>query len=263
MLDPVVFYLLIGALAGILAGLLGVGGGLVIVPALVFVFHAYGIASASATHIAVGTSLATIVFTSLSSVWAHHKRGAVMWPVFRQLVPGLVAGALIGAAIADFLSTRSLSKVFGIFELLIATYMLIDTRPAPHRNLPSFAGMFGASSIIGTVSSIIGIGGGTMTVPFLVWCNQNIRNAVATSAACGLPIAFAGAAGFVTAGLNEPGLPDSATGYLYWPAFLGIVACSVLTAPLGARLAHSIPTGVLKKFFALFLMGLGIRMLWF
>jgi uncharacterized membrane protein YfcA len=263
LLDPIVFYLLIGALAGVLAGLLGVGGGLVIVPTLVFVFHAYDIASSSATHIAVGTSLASIVFTSMSSIWAHHRRGAVMWPVFRQLVPGLIAGALIGAAIADLLSTTSLSKVFGVFELLIATYMLIDSRPAPHRDLPGWAGMFSAGSIIGTVSSIIGIGGGTMTVPFLVWCNQNMRNAVATSAACGLPIAVAGAAGFIAVGVNETGLPQGATGYLYWPAFLGIVIFSVVTAPLGARLAHTIPTAALKKFFALFLMALGIRMLWF
>ena len=139
--------------------------------------------------------------------------------------------------------------------------MMINIKPAPQRDLPAFAGMFGVSNIIGMLSSIIGIGGGTMTVPFLVWCNQNIRNAVATSAACGLPIAVAGATGFIAVGLNETELPQYATGYLYWPAFIGIVACSVLTAPLGARLAHSIPTGALKKVFALLLMGLGIRML--
>ena len=261
MIDPLVYYLLIGAVAGILAGLLGVGGGLVIVPTLVFVFHAYSIAETSATHVAIGTSLATIVFTSLSSVWAHHRRDAVMWPVFLHLTPGLVTGAFIGATVADSLSTQSLSKVFGVFELLIAAYMIYDTKPAPHRELPGFAGLYGAGSIIGIVSSIIGIGGGTMTVPFLVWCNQNIRKAIATSAACGLPIAVAGAAGFIVAGLNETALPKGTSGYLYWPAFIGIVVCSVLTAPLGARLAHTIPMGALKKVFALLLIGLGIRML--
>ena len=261
MIDPVVYYLLIGAVAGVLAGLLGVGGGLLIVPALVFVFYAYGITDTFATHIAIGTSLATIVFTSMSSVWAHHRRGAVMWPVFLHLTPGLITGAFIGAAIADFLSTQSLSKVFGVFELLIAAYMIYDSKPAPHRDLPGITGMFGAGNIIGTVSAIIGIGGGTMTVPFLVWCNQNIRNAVATSAACGLPIAVAGAVGFIVAGMNETGLPTGASGYFYWPAFLGIVACSILTAPLGAKLAHTIPTAALKKVFALLLISLGIRML--
>lgn len=261
MIDPLVFYLLIGAVAGVLAGLLGVGGGLIIVPTLVFVFRAYGIAEAAATHVAIGTSLATIIFTSMSSVWAHHRRGAVMWPVFLRLTPGLILGAFVGATIADFLSTQSLSKVFGVFELAIAAYMIYDRKPAPHRDLPGVAGMLGAGSVIGTVSAVIGIGGGTMTVPFLVWCNQNIRHAVATSAACGLPIAVAGAVGFIVAGLNESGLPQGASGYLYWPAFLGIVVCSIVTAPFGAKLAHTIPTGALKKVFALFLIGLGIRML--
>lgn len=261
MIDPIAYYLLIGAIAGVFAGLLGVGGGLLIVPALVFIFDAYGIAPTSATHIAIGTSLATIIFTSMSSVLAHHRHGAVMWPVFRKLVPGLVTGAFIGAAIADFLSTHVLSKVFGVFELLIAAHMIRDAKPAPHRELPGYAGLFGTGSIIGTVSAIIGIGGGTLTVPFLVWCNQNIRKAVATSAACGLPIAVAGTIGFMVAGINESGLPAASSGYLYWPAFAGIAAFSMLTAPLGAKLAHTIPIATLKKVFAFLLIGLGIRML--
>lgn len=262
MIDPILYYLLIGAVAGVLAGLLGVGGGLLIVPTLVFVFDAYGIAQTSATHIAIGTSLATIIFTSMSSVLAHHRHGAVMWPVFRKLAPGLVTGAFIGAAIADFLSTHVLAKVFGVFELLIAAYMIRDAKPAPHRELPDYAGLFGVGNVIGTVSAIIGIGGGTLTVPFLVWCNQNIRKAVATSAACGLPIAVAGAVGFVVAGLNEIRLPEGTSGYLYWPAFGGIAAFSMLTAPVGAKLAHTLPTATLKKVFAFLLIGLGIRMLW-
>jgi len=261
LIDPIILYLLIGVIAGVLAGLLGVGGGLLIVPALVFIFDSYGIAQTSATHVAIGTSLATIVFTSLSSVTAHHRHGSVMWPVFRRLIPGLVTGAFIGAAIADFLSTDVLARVFGVFELMIASYMLRDAKPAPHRELPGFVGMFGAGSIIGTLSVIIGIGGGTMMVSFLVWCNQNIRKAVATSAACGLPIAVAGAVGFVVAGINESGLPEASSGYLYWPAFAGIAVCSMLTAPLGAKLAHTIPTAVLKKGFAILLLGLGLRML--
>lgn len=261
MIDPILYYLLIGTIAGLLAGLLGVGGGLLIVPTLVFVFDAYGIAQTSATHIAIGTSLATIIFTSMSSILAHHRHDAVMWTVVRKLAPGLVMGAFIGAAIADFLSTHVLAKVFGVFELLIAAYMIRDAKPAPHRELPGFVGLFGTGNFIGTVSAIIGIGGGSLTVPFLVWCNQNIRKAVATSAACGLPIAVAGAVGFVAAGVNESGLPKGSTGYLYWPAFGGITVLSMLTAPFGAKLAHTLPTVILKKVFAVLLIGLGIRML--
>jgi len=261
LIDPIIFYLIIGAIAGVLAGLLGVGGGLLIVPALVFVFDAYGIAQYSTTHIAIGTSLATIIFTSMSSVLAHHRHGAVMWPVFRDLTPGLITGAFIGAAIADFLSSDVLSKVFGVFELLIAAHMLLDRKPSPHRELPGKIGLFGVGNFIGSMSAIIGIGGGTLTVPFLVWCNKTIHKAIATSAACGLPIALAGAAGFILAGLNESGLPDSASGYLYWPAFAGIAIVSMLTAPIGARMAHTLPTKKLKKVFALLLVALGVRML--
>lgn len=260
MIDPVIFYLIIGAIAGVLAGLLGVGGGLVIVPTLYFVFRTYDIAGISAVHLAIGTSLATIVVTSISSVRAHQKHGAVMWPIFYRLTPGLVAGALIGAGIADFLSGQILTRVFALFEFLVALLLIRDTKPAPHRELPGGIGMVGSGGVIGTVSSIIGIGGGTLTVPFLLWCNQNMRRAVATSSACGLPIALAGSAGFMISGWNEIALPKAATGYLYWPAFFGIVATSILTAPLGAHLAHSLPVATLKKIFALLLIALGIKM---
>lgn len=252
---------MVGALAGTLAGLFGVGGGLVIVPVLVFVFKGQGISEAVMVHLAVGTSLATIVLTSISSVRAHHRRGAVRWELFRQLTPGIVIGALLGAAVADLMPTAVLRNLFGTFELSVAIYLWWDRQPSPYRSLPGRAGMSAAGGLIGTVSSIIGIGGGTLTVPFLVWCNVHLREAVATSAACGLPIALAGAAGFVLTGWNEPRLPELASGYLYWPAFAGIALASVLFAPLGARLAHTLPVARLRKLFALFLAALGLRML--
>lgn len=252
-------FLLLGAFAGILAGLLGVGGGLVIVPVLAFIFTDRGFEGVM--HLAVGTSLATIVFTSLSSVRAHHRRGAVRWDLFARLTPGIVVGALAGAAVADLMPGDRLRVLFGVFELLVAAQMALSVRPSAQRQLPGPAGMAAAGGAIGSVSAIVGIGGGTLTVPFLSWCNVPMRQAVATSAACGLPIAVAGAAGFIWTGWGEANLPEYTLGYLYLPALAGVVTASVLSAPVGARLAHSLPSASLKRFFALFLAILGLRML--
>ena len=254
-------YLILGAFAGLVAGLLGVGGGLIIVPVLVFIFSGQAIADHLIVHMAVGTSLATIVFTSISSVRAHHQHGAVLWPVFWQLTPGIVVGAWLGAAFADMLASDQLRRFFGVFELLVAVQMTFNVKPRPHRQLPGRAGMFGAGGVIGAISAIVGIGGGTMTVPFLVWCNVAMRKAVATSSACGLPIAIAGATGFIVTGWNAIDLPAYSSGYVYWPAFLGIVIASILTAPIGARLAHRLPAAQLKRIFAILLYILGFRML--
>jgi uncharacterized membrane protein YfcA len=254
-------YLLLGAFAGVVAGLLGVGGGLIIVPVLVYLFTLHGFESSVIVHLAVGTSLATIVFTSISSTRAHHRLGAVQWSVFWQLAPGIVIGTFIGAVLADFMSSTLLRSFFGVFELLVATQMATNARPAPHRQLPGWSGTSLIGSGIGTISAIVGIGGGTMTVPYLVWCNVAMQKAVATSAAVGLPIALAGATGYIMTGWNESALPEQAIGYVYWPAFAGIVIMSMMTAPFGARLAHRLPAARLKRVFALLLAVLGIRML--
>ncbi len=260
-MDSFLLYPLAGALVGVIAGLFGVGGGLVIVPLLVFIFHSQGMAPALMMHLAIGTSLATIMVTSLSSVRAHHRHGAVLWPVFRRLAPGIVAGTLLGAYIVDQLPNTTLRIIFGVFALLVAAQMGFGVKAAPHRRLPGWAGMSIAGAIIGKVSAIIGIGGGTLTVPFLAWCNVGMRQAVATSAACGLPIAVAGTIGFVIAGWNAAPLPAWSTGYIYWPAFAGIAAASAVFAPLGAKLAHTLPAEKLKRYFALLLAFLGVGML--
>ncbi len=254
-------YLVLGAFAGVLAGLLGVGGGLVIVPVLDMIFRQQGFSNLLLVHLAIGTSLGTIVITSIASVRAHHKRGAVLWFAFWRLTPGIVLGAFLGAALADRLPSDNLRVVFGVFELLVALQLALNLKASPHRQLPGMPAMAVTGGLIGTISAVVGIGGGTMTVPFLVWCNVAMRKAVATYAACGLPIALAGAAGFVVTGWGHEGLPAWSSGYLYWPAFLGIVATSVLFAPLGARLAHRLPETGLRRFFALFLAVLGLRML--
>ena len=260
MTEAIVLYLALGAVVGVVAGLLGVGGGLLIVPALSWWFLHTGLLPADTVQFAVGTSLATIVFTSLSSIRAHHRRGAVRWDVVRRLAPGIVLGTLAGALLASRMASATLAAVFGVFEIVIAVYLALDRRPAPHRTLPRPAGMLTAGGGIGAVSALLGIGGGTLTVPFLVWCNVVMREAVATASACGLPIALAGAAGFMVFGLDaQP--PRWATGYVYWPAVLGITVASVMTAPLGARLAHRLPSRSLKRVFSLVLLLLGLRML--
>ena len=250
-----------GAVAGTLAGLLGIGGGIIIVPVLALVFQQQGVAIDVLMHVSIGTSLATIVVTSLSSIRAHQKRGAIDWLVFKRITPGIIVGGLLGSAIADAIPGAELRIVFAIFMFLVATQMMIAGTPAPHRTLPPKPGILGAGVIIGTIAALMGVGGGSMTVPFLTWCNVHIRKAVATSAAIGLPIALAGAAGFMITGWSSEARPPWSVGYVNLPAFTGIVIASILFAPLGAKLAHTIPPKLLKRFFAVLLYVLGMRML--
>ena len=261
MVPTLLLYLTLGAFAGVMAGLLGVGGGLIIVPVLAWIFHGQQINEAMIMHLAIGTSLATIVVTSISSVRAHHRRGAILWPVVWQLTPGIVIGAWLGAAVADALPSAALQKIFAAFVLAVAAQMAFGAKPAPHRGLPGMTGMLATGGVIGGVSAIVGIGGGSLTVPFLIGCNAAMRQAVATSAACGLPIALAGSIGFIVTGLNAAGLPAWSLGYVYGPALVGIAAASMLSAPLGAKLAHTLPTEILKRVFAVFLTLVGIKML--
>lgn len=254
-------YLAVGAAAGVLAGLFGVGGGLIIVPVLAGVFAAQGMDAAIVMHLAIGTSLATIALTSLASIRAHHRRGAVVWPWVMQLLPGIVLGAVAGAWLAEQLHTEALRRFFGVFELLVAAQLLFVSRYEAHFDLPGRAGMGIAGAAIGAVSALVGIGGGTLTVPFLVWCRAAVIQAVATAAACGFPIAVAGAAAFVATGWHQPGLPPLASGYLYWPAWAGIVLASTSAAGLGAWLAHRLPASQLRRLFALLLAALGLNML--
>lgn len=260
-MEVILIYLILGLVVGVIAGLFGVGGGLIIVPALVFLFEHQGISPIVIVHLAIGTSLATVVVTSISSTRAHHRRGAVQWDIFKQLTPGIVVGALLGAAIADFLPASTLRILFGIFELIVAVQIGFNLMASSQRQLPTQPVISVVSTAIGVVSSIVGIGGGAITVPFLAWCNVGIRYAVATSSACGLPISIAGAIGFMITGWNELALPSGSTGYLYWPAFVGIAVASVFSAPWGAKLAHTLPVEILRRIFAGFLAILGIRML--
>jgi uncharacterized membrane protein YfcA len=256
-----VMYCVVGAAAGILAGLLGIGGGLVIVPMLVFCFSRQGISEEAIMHLALGTSMASIMFTAVSSFWFHHRRGAVRWLVVRRIVIGIFVGTFLGSCVAANLSTRFLKGFFVIFLYYVAVQMLTGRKPKPGRQLLGSVGMFGVGNVIGGVSSLVGIGGGTLSVPFMLWCNIPLHEAIGTSAAIGFPIAVAGALGYVFNGLSAANLPGYSLGYVYLPALLGIICASVLTAPLGVHLAHSLPVDRLKRLFAGLLLVVATRML--
>lgn len=254
-------YLGIGALAGVLAGLLGVGGGLVFVPALFYCFRLLGFDQGLLLHLALGTSLAAIFFISLSSIRSHHRHGALRWPLALQLAPGILLGTLFGALVADHLSTLWLQRFFALFAIGVGLQMLLATQAASRFELPGRLGQSLAGAVIGLVSALVGIGGGSLTVPFLTACRIPIREAVATSSACGLPIALAGTAGYLWTGWNHPLLPPLSFGYIHWPAVAGLAIAGALSAPFGAYLAHTLPTRLLKRFFGLLLLILGARMI--
>ena len=253
-------YLFTGAIAGLMAGLLGIGGGLIIVPALALLFANQGFAAGTLMHFAIGTSLATIILTSTSSLLAHHRRGSVHWQAVRGLAPGIIMGALAGAWFARQVSSPGLALLFGVFEILVAAYLLLDLQAGAHRVLPGAAGLGVAGTVIGAVSAILGIGGGTLSVPFLLWNRVDIRTAVGTAATCGLPIALSGAIGFAISRWNAAEPASLNTGFIYWPAVLLIALASVPMAPLGARLAHFLPHKTLQRVFALFLLLIGLKM---
>jgi hypothetical protein len=262
MLPILLAYAAVGAAAGVLAGLFGIGGGLVIVPMLVIIFPLLHLPAHLVMHLALATSMASIIFTSISSFLAHNRRGAVDWSVFWRLTPGILAGSFAGSLVASFLPTAFLKGFFALFLYYVAYRMLLGGKPAASRQLPATPGMFAAGGGIGAVSSWVGIGGGTLTVPFLLWCNVGAHTAVGTAAAIGLPIALAATAGYVAGGLRAADLPAWSVGFVYLPALAGIVATSVSTAPLGVRLAHALPVDKLKRGFAILLVIVASRMAW-
>lgn len=246
----------LGIGTGFLAGLLGIGGGMLMTPFLTMILTAKGFPADYVVKMAIATSLATICFTSLSSVRAHQKRGAVLWPVVKTLAPGILVGSILGAQIAVALPAKLLGILFALFVGFSATQMFLNRKPEPSRTLPGPAGTFAAGSVIGVVSAIVGAGGGFISVPFMTWCNVKIHDAVGTSAALGFPIAVAGTIGYVWAGQGAPQMPPGSIGYLYLPALVLISIASVFMAPVGARMAHRLDVRPLKKIFALLLYAL-------
>lgn len=254
--------LVLGLCSGFLAGLFGIGGGMLMVPFLTLILGRGGVGAGMAVKMAIATSMATIMFTSLSSVRAHHRRGAVRWPLVRGLAPGIVAGGLLaGAGAFALLKGQALALVFGLFVTFSATQMLTGKKPAPHRQMPGPGGQAAAGGVIGFLSGLVGAGGGFVSVPFMTWCNVPIHNAVATSAALGVPVALASTAGYVVGGWGLPAALPGAFGYLYLPALAVIAVASVLMAPLGARAAHAMNVAQLRRAFAALLYCLALYML--
>ncbi|EGV51170.1 sulfite exporter TauE/SafE family protein [Candidatus Endoriftia persephone] len=259
--DSILLLLFLGAVVGIVAGLFGVGGGLVIVPVLIWSLPLLGVEEGLSVHMAVGTSLATIVFTSIAAVRAHHRRGAVVWRYFLALTPGILLGAWLGGMIAGGLEGESLRRLFALFLLIVAFRMFREAPLETRYGLVSRWQNSGVGLGIGAISALVGIGGGTLTVPYLNGGGVEVRRAVATSSACGLPIALAGTLSFVWVGWGAAGLPAGSSGYVYWPVVLIIVVTSTLLAPAGASLAHRLSPYWLKRIFALFLLFVSIRLL--
>ena len=260
MMQTVGALMILGVFAGTLAGLLGVGGGIIIIPGLLWLYESREvIPKDQIMHFALATSLATICFTSITSIRAHNKRGAVLWSFVLKMSPGIVIGALIGTFLAGLLSSVILVIFFGIFLLFVSLQMGLAVQPTSHRQLPNWFGTSSIGVFIGVISALVGVGGGTLTVPFLTWCNIPVRTAIASSSAVGFFIAVAGAVGFAFIG-HDIQMPLS-TGYIYWPAVAGIVPTSLVFAPLGAKLAHTIPVKVLKSLFSIFLAIIGIKLI--
>ncbi len=252
----------LGIVSGLLAGLFGIGGGLVIVPVLAVLFKAHGFSADLIMIMAVATSLAVISFTAVSSVWAHHRLGSVIWPKVLRLVPGIIVGSAVGAMVAKQISAEGLRIFLVVFLLYVSIQMALEITPKAGLLKQSRLLDFFVAIIIGLLSAIVGIGGGTLTVPYLVSGQMIMRNAVAISSACGLPIAVAGTTSYILLGLNVSNLPEGSIGYIYLPAFLATGLTSILTAPLGAKLAHRLPAKKLKRYFSLLLFVMAAKLVW-
>jgi uncharacterized membrane protein YfcA len=255
--------ILLGIVTGLLAGLFGIGGGLVIVPTLAILFRIQGVPAEFVMLMAVATSLATIILTAIASVLAHHRLGSVVWAKVYSLSPGIMVGAALGAVVAKHISADALRTTLVVFLLYVAIQMAFQVKPKPDRIKQSKALDFLAANIIGLVSSIVGIGGGTLTVPYLISGQMLMRNAVAVASACGLPIAVSGTISYAILGWNALELPEWSTGYVYLPVFFGTGLSSLVTAPMGAKLAHTLPAAKLKRYFSLLLFVMAAKLMWY
>ncbi|UOG92722.1 MAG: sulfite exporter TauE/SafE family protein [Candidatus Thiothrix sulfatifontis] len=256
-----VSFLALGLVVGFAAGLLGIGGGGIMVPVLTALLVAQGFPTEHVVHVALATSMAAIVPTALASMRAHHAKQAVQWAVVQRITPGILLGTFAATFLATVLSTLSLAWFFAAFMAYVAVQMWLNIKPKPHRELPGMAGLSVAGLVIGGVSALVAIGGGSLSVPYLMWCNVDVRKAIATSAGIGLPIAIAGTLGYLVNGWGQTGLPAYTIGFVYWPAVLLIASMSFFTTRLGANLAHTLPVAALKKVFAVLLILLSAKML--
>ncbi len=257
----IVTFLLLGAVVGFMAGLLGIGGGGIMVPALTSIFLWQGFAVENVVHLALGTSMASIVATSIASFRAHNAKGGVIWGIVKSMAPGIIIGTLVATYFVAKTNALYLALFFSAFMAYVAVQMFLDKKPKPSRELAGPVGLTGAGSVIGAVSAVVSIGGGSLTVPYLTWQNIDLKKAIGTSAAIGFPISVAGTLGYVINGLGEGVDVDYTLGFVYVPAVVLISLVSMLTASYGAAMAHKLPIATLKKIFAVLLIGLSLKML--
>lgn len=260
-LELIILLLALGGVVGFMAGLLGIGGGGILVPVLTTLFLSHQIATDNVVHLALGTSMACILVTSFSSMRAHNAKGAVHWNIVKSISLGIVVGTFLATFVAARVSSLHLAIFFALFMGFVAIQMFINKKPKPNRALVGSAGMFAAGSGIGAISALVSIGGGSLTVPFLTWQNIDIKQAIGTSAAVGVPIAVAGTIGYLVNGWSNTSLDDYTLGFVNLPAVLFISLTSFFTAPIGAALAHKLPVSILKKIFAVLLVLLSIKMI--
>ncbi|MDR3351503.1 MAG: sulfite exporter TauE/SafE family protein [Zoogloeaceae bacterium] len=255
-------YLLLGTFAGFLAGLLGIGGGSVMVPLLVMLFAAQGFPADEIMRMALGTSMAAILFTSIASVRAHHRHNAVRWAIVARITPGILAGTFLGSWLVRRVPATGLAFLFFAFIVYVAIQMILGLKPKPSREMPGALGTALAGVGIGAFSCLVAIGGGALSVPFMTWCNVKMQHAIGTSSAIGFPIAIGGTAGYIWSGWGISGLPSHSLGFIHLPAVISMALASVLTAPWGARLTHRLPVHRLRQIFAAVLLLLASKMLW-
>lgn len=257
----VLSFLLLGSVVGFMAGLLGIGGGGIMVPVLSTLFIYQGMPLEKVVHIALGTSMASIVITSISSLLSHHKNKGVMWNIVKQMAPGVIVGTFLATFLAAYASALHLSIFFAIFMAFIAVQMFINKKPQSNKTLVGSVGLMSSGAMIGAISALVSIGGGSLTVPYLCWQNIDIKKAIGTSAALGLPLSIAGTIGYVVNGWSSTNTVEYTLGYVYLPAVVLISLTSFFTAPLGVKLVHKLPVATIKKIFAILLILLSLKML--
>lgn len=260
-IEWILLFLSLGCFVGFMAGLLGIGGGGIMVPVLTSIFLLQGVPVENVMHLALGTSMASIIVTSISSLRAHHLKGAVIWRVVKGMAPGIIVGTFFATLLVSYISAVYLALFFSLFMAYVAIQMFLNKKPTPSRDLTGNSGLLMAGGGIGAVSALVSIGGGSLTVPYLIWQNVDIKKAIGTSAAIGLPISIAGTLGYVINGWDSYAVGSYTFGFVYLPAVLLISVVSFFTAPYGVKFSHQLNISTLKKVFAVLLMVLSIKML--
>jgi uncharacterized membrane protein YfcA len=262
LLSDILMLMLCGSISGFLAGLLGIGGGMILVPFMILVFNHLGFSQEVIVHMAIATGMCTILFTTSSAIWAHHKHGSIDWKLVAALSPGMIFGGLIGGSeLFEALKTSWLSLFFAVFIVYTSIQMLLNKKPKAGRDLPGALGLFSFGGFAGALASLVGAGGAFITVPFMLWCNVKPHTAMATSSGLGLPVAAAATLGYMYGSWGNPNLPSGSMGFVYLPAVACIVVVSIFTAPFGAKLARKLDVAQLKRVFGVMLLLLAAFML--